>query len=177
MMTWFRLWSEDGRNFAQIAEATKPTVTRQSVRDAVLKTAEWIRLQEYDTVLLIRTRHTKALEKIVCIGFEKFFETQIKRTITEDGGGPPDEDGEVGTKYSRKTEESTEDVGYLRLAMDAQRDIRKIWGSEAPTKSEVEQRHAEEIPELPMMNGYPSRAAYLRDVAKAINGIADRAAK
>jgi len=169
-LLWYRLYSEDLKTLQEIAEACKPQVTRQSVWSAIQKTEEWIRAQEYDRIQQFKVRHTRTLEKIASIGMAKFYETQVKKTVTESDG-----QGEDADKTSRvvKTEEITSDVQWLDRVMKAQYEIRKIWGADAPTKMEIETTHAEEIPELPCSQDFTSRADYLRAAAEAIKAVAD----
>ena len=169
-LTWYRLYSEDLRSLQEIADASKPPVTKQSVWDSIQKTGEWISAQEYEKIRSIKVRHTRTLEKIASVCMAKFYEAQVKKTVTESDG-----QGEDADKTSRvvKTEEVTNDGQWLDRVMKAQAEIRKIWGAESPTKGEIETRHAEEIPELPCSQDFNNRADYLRAAAKAIEAVAD----
>ena len=170
-MIWYRQWSEGLMTMQEIGDSSKPAVSRQAVRQALIKTGEWIRAQEYDMVMHLRIKHTRTLEKIASVCMSKFYEVQVKKTVTESDG-----QGEDADKTSRivKTEEVTNDGQWLDRVMKAQYEIRKIWGADAPTKMEIEATHAEEIPELPCSQDFNNRADYLRAAAKAIVAFADR---
>ena len=169
-LTWYRLYSEDLRSLQEIAEASKPQVSKQAVHQAIVKTGEWIRAQEYEQVRDIKIKHTRTLDRIASVCMGKFWETQVKKSVTETNG-----QGEDGDKTFQvvKTEESTHDVAWLVQVMHAHDRIRKIWGAESPTKMEIEATHAEEIPELPCSQDFTSRADYLRAAAEAIRAVAD----
>ncbi len=169
-LIWYRLYSEDLRSLQEIAEASKPPVSKQAVHNAIGKTGEWIRAQEFDRVMHLRIKHTRTLEKIASISMAKFYEAQVKKTVTESNGQGEDRDK---TFQTVKTEEVTNDGVWLDRVMKAQAEIRKIWGAESPTKMEIEATHAEEIPELPCSQDFTSRADYLRAAAEAIRAVAD----
>jgi len=169
-LTWYRLYSEDLRSLQEIAESSKPQVSKQAVHQAILKTGEWIRAQEFDRVMSLRIRHTRTLEKIASISMAKFYEAQVKKTVTESNG--QGEDGDK-TFQTVKTEEVVHDGTWLDRVMKAQYEIRRIWGADAPTKMEIEAAHAEEIPGLPCSQDFNHRADYLRAAAKAIEAVAD----
>ncbi len=171
-LTWYRLYSEDLRSLQEIAETSKPQVSKQAVHQAIVKTGEWIRAQEYEQVRDIKIKHTRTLDRIASICMGKFWETQVKKSVMETNA--QGEDGEKSFQVV-KTEESTHDVVWLTQVMHAHDRIRKIWGAESPTKMEIETRHVEEIPELPCSLDFDNRADYLRAASKAIAAIADRA--
>lgn len=63
---------------------------------------------------------------------------------------------------------TTEDPKYSVETRAALAEIRKIWGADAPAKSEIELTHSEEIPGLPQMGGSGSRANALKEAAGAL---------
>jgi hypothetical protein len=64
-----------------------------------------------------------------------------------------------------KRSEDPKDSSETRAALA---EIRKIWGADAPAKSEIELTHSEEIPGLPQMGGSGSRANALKEAAGAL---------
>ncbi len=62
----------------------------------------------------------------------------------------------------------TDDPKYSTETRAALAEIRKIWGADAPAKSEIELTHSEEIPGLPQMGGSGSRANALKEAAGAL---------
>lgn len=165
-LEWFRKWSEDLIGPTEIARASIPPVSPSLISQTCSKVGEWLRTMSTDQIFTIRDRQTIIHEKIARDAFAKFYESQVTRTVT-------DSDGEHGC-HVEKEEVSEANVAYLKTAMEAMAAIRKIWGVDAPIKSEVSMRHAEEIEGLPMGQGHASRSDALRAAAKAIMDNADK---
>ena len=61
-MEWYLQWTRDFLSFTKIAATCTPPVSRQTVTKALKKMEAWLRLQLFETVISLRTRHTHSLE-------------------------------------------------------------------------------------------------------------------
>lgn len=182
-MEWFRLWTEDGLNCAEIARRAKPVVTRTAVLLSVKKTEEWFRLENYDSTVRFKGRHTVTLEKIVMLALEGYKRTvglhKVVTTKTTKGGEPDPDDYDsepegAETETTVKAEELAGTVAFLAEARAAMKEIRAIWGVDSPIKSAVEITNPNEVEGLPPQNSFNSRAEAYAAIAEIMK---ERAAR
>ena len=97
------------------------------MRTVVNQVDEWLRPQFMEEIDLLRTRHTVRLESIFAEaikGWQASCEDMVEtsETISPDG-----------SKSSvRKVRGQSGNSGHLRVAMEALRDLRAIWGVDKP---------------------------------------------
>lgn len=170
-LEWHRLWTEEFKTFAQIAAQSKPVVTREAIYKSVHKTEEWIRVQNYDSIMRFKGRQTTTLERIVGHALHQFLVGK-RKVLTVESGNTAGEHGGPWDKRSVRYEK-LDTAAFLAEARAAMSDIRKIWGAEAPVKSSVDVLNSNEIEGLPGMAGFASHEEFLRATAAAIENMAN----
>ena len=61
-LEWYLQWTRDCQTVSRIAASCEPPVTWNMVKKALKKVEAWLRLQLFETVISLRTRHTHSLE-------------------------------------------------------------------------------------------------------------------
>lgn len=171
----YNMWSVQLMTYRGISEAVKKNVS--SVFTAVKRVDEYYKDLYRDTQEGFRTKHTRALEEIAAKAMKAFDESVGVHEVKTVKDSPGGEDKPGGVETTVRTEKMVGSQAFLAEARAAMAEIRKIWGVDAPAKSEIELTHAEEIPGLPRMGGSGSRSKAMAEAAAALLEAAKRQAE
>lgn len=170
-LEWYRKWVYEHKSALQIAREHPTSITRQTVWVALQRVSEWARGRTWDEIIMYRHKQTTQLEDI-CSKLMNAWNDSVGQIVTV-----TETVGDEGDKTVTKTEVSQGNPAYISQLITAMREIRKIWGVDAPAKSEVSYKHAEEIEGLPMGQGFASRADAMKAAAEALLRQAEKVAK
>lgn len=103
-------WELRARGWTQIRIANHLGITQQSVQEMLVRISDRMSKDEPERIARIKSEQTERLDHII---------------------------DEVIKVWEGKKKKTKSDVEFLKMAMLALTDIRKIWGAEAATKTQV----------------------------------------
>ena len=167
-LEWHRKWTIECKSASEIARECVQNYSRSQVWKVLQKVEQYFKDLQIDEQLAHRGRQVQQFEHMQR---EAYVAWQASKghvvTITEVDGDHP--------TVTRKTEVSNGNPAYSTMYFNAMKGIADLLGIQAPKQAELKIAHAEEIPELPPMNSFSSRAEALEAVAKILQEKADAA--